>query len=65
MRAAEGVPPHVLKEWLGHASITTTMDVYTHVCQDDPRMEAIIERLYSGENPASSPRRPLVVARGR
>lgn len=49
MRAAEGVPPHVLKEWLGHASITTTMDVYTHVYQDDPRMEAIIERLYTAE----------------
>jgi len=23
----EGVPPHVLKNWMGHADITTTMNI--------------------------------------
>lgn len=53
LRAAEGVPPHVLKEWMGHASITTTMDIYTHVYDGDERMEALVERLYAAD---TSPR---------
>lgn len=48
LRAQEGVPPHVLKDWMGHTSIKTTMDVYTKVYQDDPSMDAIVERLYGG-----------------
>lgn len=46
LRAAEGVPPHVLKEWMGHTDITTTMNIYAHVYDGDPRMEALVERLY-------------------
>lgn len=29
-----GVEPHVLRKWLGHASITTTLNIYTHVQSD-------------------------------
>lgn len=29
-----GVEPYVLKKWLGHASITTTLNIYTHVQHD-------------------------------
>ncbi|MEI2713636.1 MAG: tyrosine-type recombinase/integrase [Nocardioides sp.] len=57
LRAMEGVPPHVLKDWMGHTSIKTTMDVYTKVYQDDPNMDAIVERLYgtASENAAALP----------
>ena len=60
LRAQDGVPPHVRKDWMGHTSIKTTMDVYTKVYQDDPSMDAIVERLYGGA--ASTPNasaRPL------
>ncbi|WP_345457609.1 site-specific integrase [Nocardioides marinquilinus] len=51
LRAAEGVPPHVLQAWMGHTTITTTMNIYTHVYDGDTRMEALVERLYgSGED---------------
>lgn len=40
-RAIErGVPPKVLQQLLGHASIKTTMDTYVHV-SDDSKLEAI------------------------
>jgi len=54
LRAMEGVPPHVLKTWMGHADITTTMNIYSHVYDGDPRMEALVERLYgSGDGPST------------
>ena len=49
LRAMQGVPPHVLKNWMGHADITTTMNIYSHVYDGDPRMEALVERLYGGD----------------
>lgn len=49
MWASQGVPPHVLKEWAGHTNITTTMNIYVHVNESDPHIEAIIERLYGGD----------------
>lgn len=53
LRAMEGVPPHVLKNWMGHADITTTMNIYSHVYDGDPRMEALVERLYGGAGSSS------------
>jgi integrase len=35
MMANEGVPAHVIQAVLGHASIRTTMDIYTHVASAD------------------------------
>ena len=32
-----GVPPNTLKEILGHASLSMTMDLYAHVSQSDKR----------------------------
>lgn len=49
LRAAEGVPPHVLMRWMGHSTITTTMNVYAHVYDGDERMEALVERLHGGK----------------
>jgi integrase len=38
--AAQGVPPRVAMEILGHASITTTQNIYTHVFDDAKRQAA-------------------------
>lgn len=54
LRAMEGVPPHVLKNWMGHADITTTMNIYSHVYEGDPRMEALVERLYGTQDSADT-----------
>lgn len=62
MWAAQGVPPHVLKDWAGHTNITTTMNVYVHVNDADPHIEAMIERLYSDQN-TSQVERPVVELR--
>ncbi|MBC9734493.1 tyrosine recombinase XerC [Nocardioides marmotae] len=43
---APQVPPHVLKAWAGHANITTTFNVYVHADDNDPQIEALVERLY-------------------
>jgi integrase len=52
--AQRGVPPHLLQYWMGHTSITTTFNIYTHVYDDDS-MEAILTRLYEpDEAPASN-----------
>lgn len=53
LRAQQGIPPHALKEWMGHSSITTTMNVYSHVYQEDKGLEALVERLYG--TPAQPP----------
>lgn len=37
----QGVPPKVLQQLLGHASIQTTMDRYVHVT-NDPLVEAVL-----------------------
>ena len=34
MLFAQGVPPKVISEFLGHASIVTTLDVYTHIMEE-------------------------------
>jgi integrase len=39
MALSAGVHPKVVQEWLGHANIGITLDVYSHVTQglhDDP-----------------------------
>ena len=35
--AAQGVPPWVAMEILGYASISTTMEIYTHIVEDSTR----------------------------
>lgn len=55
LRAQAGVKPHVLKEWMGHTSIETTMNIYTHVYEGDPTNDAIIERLYGASAPSPTP----------
>ena len=37
LMAAQGVPPRVAMEVLGHAQISTTMNVYSHVAPDSQR----------------------------
>lgn len=37
LRAQQGVPPHVRRDWMGHSSIVTTMNIYSHVYEDDRR----------------------------
>ena len=37
LMAAQGVPPRVAMELLGHADIATTMNVYAHVAPDVQR----------------------------
>ncbi|MCI0855162.1 MAG: site-specific integrase [Chloroflexi bacterium] len=37
LMAAQGVPPRVAMELLGHSNIQTTLMIYTHVTQDDQR----------------------------
>jgi integrase len=34
LMAAQGVPPRVAMEILGHSQISTTMNIYTHVAQE-------------------------------
>jgi integrase len=48
--AAQGVPARVAMEVLGHASIQTTQNIYTHVFDDAKRQAAdVMERLF-GDN---------------
>ena len=35
--AAQGVPPRVAMEVLGHAQISTTMEIYSHVAPEFQR----------------------------
>ncbi len=37
---AQGTPPHVVSEVLGHASIAITKDVYGHLLEGDKRAAA-------------------------
>ena len=37
LMAAQGVPPRVAMEVLGHAQISTTMNVYSHVAVESQR----------------------------
>ena len=37
LMAAQGVTPRVAMEILGHASISTTMEIYTHIVEDSTR----------------------------
>ncbi len=41
-----GVEPKVVQEWLGHASLKMTMDLYTHVTEDKSATD--IEKIVSG-----------------
>ncbi len=54
LRAQQGVPPHVLKEWMGHSSIVTTMNVYAHVYDEDATTQDLLARLYADATPAPS-----------
>ena len=47
LRAQQGVPPHVLMDWMGHTNIGTTMNIYAHVYEDDPTHLEMIARLYA------------------
>ena len=37
LMATQGVPARVAMELLGHSQIATTMNIYTHVTQEDQR----------------------------
>jgi integrase len=43
----EGVPPHVVREIVGHADIGVTMQIYAHASLDERRraMDALDGRL--------------------
>ncbi len=47
LRAQQGVPPHVLKDWMGHSSIVTTMNIYAHVYDEDATTQDLLTRLYA------------------
>ncbi len=48
--AANGVPVRVAMDVLGHANITTTQNVYTHVFDNAKRQAAeVMERVFSGQ----------------
>ncbi len=47
LRAQQGVPPHVLKDWMGHSSIVTTMNIYAHVYDEDATTQDLLARLYA------------------
>lgn len=62
-----GAHPKVIQEWLGHKSITVTIDVYGHLFPS--LSEALAERLDElfrqvGDAPAPAPPTPAVVALG-
>ena len=40
LMAANGVPPRVAMEVLGHAQISTTMNIYSHVADETARLAA-------------------------
>ena len=39
MAIRQGMQPNTLKELLGHSSFSMTMDLYTHVLEDQKREE--------------------------
>lgn len=47
LRAREGVEPHVLMAWAGHSSITVTMNIYTHIYDEDPKDREVVERIHA------------------
>lgn len=48
--AANGVPARVAMEVLGHANITTTQNIYTHVFDDAKRQAAdVMDKLFAGK----------------
>jgi len=49
MLAANGVPARVAMDVLGHANITTTQNIYTHVFDDAKRQAAeVMDRVFGG-----------------
>ena len=52
LMAAQGVPPRVAMEILGHAQISTTMNIYTHIAPELQKDAA--ERLSSALWPDDS-----------
>lgn len=32
--------------WAGHSTITVTMNIYTHIYDEDPRDRAVVDRIY-------------------
>jgi len=46
LRAREGVEPHVLAAWAGHSTITVTMNIYSHIYDEDPKDRAVVDRIY-------------------
>ncbi|MCC3145873.1 site-specific integrase [Halanaerobium sp. Z-7514] len=45
-----GVPIKVISERLGHSSVTTTMDIYSHVCSEFQRKAQKIFNQYLENN---------------
>ena len=70
--ALKGVHPKVMQDLGGHASFSTTMDIYTHVNMESKRRaaEAVEDLFPAAEEPVASseptfPTAPRVIAGGR
>lgn len=52
---AQGLPPRLVMDLLGHTQISTTMDLYGHVLDEDRRRGAdLMDALFTGQKRASS-----------